>query len=240
MRQTNKWAIVSLLASALVLISASFVRVQADDERDSEQSKIRKGFELASSTHLNLAGKNPALVGLGSYIVNAQADCNGCHTSGGPPNFEYLDGHNPYLLGQGPKQFDPAVYLGGGSDFGAVGPPIGPNGYAGPDIIARNLTPDKNGLAHGHAEGDNTLQQFIQIMRTGKDLDGVHPTCTALFPTPTPVNCIPAPVDGSKLQVMPWPVFGSMSDHELEAIYEYLSALPCVEGGPGEPSPRCK
>jgi hypothetical protein len=234
MREKNKWAVVCLLACALVLVSASFLRLQADDDRDSEQSKIQRGFAIAP-VHLNLAGKNPALVGLGSYIVNAQADCNGCHTAGGPPNFNYAAGHNPYLLNQGPTKTDPDVYLGGGSDFGAVGPPIGPNGYAGPDIIARNLTPDKT----GRAEGGHTLAEFMQIIRMGTDFDKIHPTCTALFPTPTPANCIPPPVDGSKLQVMPWPVFNSMSDRELEAIYEYLSAIPCVEGGPGEPAERC-
>lgn len=234
MRQRSKWTVVSLFAGALVLGSACFLRVQADDDRDSEQSKIRKGFEIAP-VPLNLAGKNPALVGLGSYIVNAQADCNGCHTAGGPPNFNYAAGHNPYFLNQGPKKTDPTVYLGGGSDFGPAIPPTSPDQYVGPDIIARNLTPDKSGLP----EGGHTLAEFMQIIRTGVDLDKVHPTCTAISPTPTPPNCIPAPVDGSRLQVMPWPVFQDMSDHELEAIYEYLSAIPCVEGGPGEPAERC-
>ena len=47
---------------------------------DDDESKIQQGFAIAP-VPLNLAGKDPALVGLGSYIVNAQADCNGCHTS---------------------------------------------------------------------------------------------------------------------------------------------------------------
>jgi len=34
---------------------------------------------------------------------------------------------------------------------------------------------------------------------------------------------------------MPWPVFGQMTDHQIEAIYEYLSAIPCIEG-PAQPS----
>ena len=29
------------------------------------------------------------------------------------------------------------------------------------------------------AEGGNTLSQFKQIIRTGIDLDGIHPNCTA-------------------------------------------------------------
>jgi hypothetical protein len=36
-------------------------------------------------------------------------------------------------------------------------------------------------------------------------------------------------VDGSKLQVMPWPVFQNMTDHQIEAVYEYLSAIPCID-----------
>lgn len=65
-------------------------------------------------------------------------------------------------------------------------------------------------------------------MRMGTDFDHLHPTCTSPTPTPTPANCIPAPVDGSVLQVMPWPTFHNMTDHQLTAIYEYLSAIPCL------------
>ncbi len=42
-------------------------------------------------------------------------------------------------------------------------------------MIARNLTPDKN----GRPEGGHTLSEFKQIMRRGKDFDHIHPTCTA-------------------------------------------------------------
>ena len=28
---------------------------------------------------------------------------------------------------------------------------------------------------------------------------------------------------------MPWPMFHNMTDHQLTAIYEYLSAIPCLE-----------
>jgi hypothetical protein len=41
--------------------------------------------------------------------------------------------------------------------------------------------------------------------------------------------CVPPPVDGSKLQVMPWPIFHNMTNHQIEAIYEYLSAIPCID-----------
>src|SRR5215831_576998 len=71
-------------------------RVRAiDDDDESSESKIRQGFEIAP-VPLNLDGKNRALVGLGSYIVNAQAVCNGCHSAG--PGVQYTPTGNPYLL----------------------------------------------------------------------------------------------------------------------------------------------
>jgi hypothetical protein len=222
MRSTSKWTVVCLLASAIVLLSASFLRVRAEDnDPNSEESKIRRGFEIAP-VPLNLAGKNRALVGLGSYLVNGVNDCNACHNGGSFPDFEYVPGNNPYN-GQ-PKKFNPAVYLAGGQDFGPVGPP------PSPDIITRNLTPDKTGLP----EGGHTFSEFMQIMRTGKDFDHLHPNCSASVTT----NCIPAftGIDGDLLQIMPWPYYQSMTDHDLRAIYEYLSAIPCIEGPPA-PSP---
>ena len=50
--------------------------VQPSHDNDDEDSRIRQGFKIAP-VPLNLRGKNPALVGLGSYIVNAVADCGG-------------------------------------------------------------------------------------------------------------------------------------------------------------------
>jgi hypothetical protein len=189
----------------------------ANAEDRSEEAMVKRGFEIAP-VPLNLAGKNYELVGLGSYLVNAAESCNDCHTSGGPPNFNYASGGNPYF--NQPKKVDPTVYLGGGQDFGPVGPPSNP----GPDIIARNLTPDKTGMA----AGGRTLSEFLTIMTTGKDLDKLHPTCSATVTT----NCIPAPTDGALLQIMPWPAFQSMTQRQLMGIYEYLSAIPCIEGPP--------
>jgi hypothetical protein len=189
----------------------------AQTQDSNEASLIQLGFEIAP-VPLNLAGKNRDLVGLGSYLVNARSDCNSCHNSGGPPNFDFAAGRNPYF-GQ-PKKLDPTVYMGGGQDFGPAGP--------GVEIISRNLTPDKT----GRPEGGHTLTEFKQIIRTGIDFDHLHPTCSGRITT----NCIPAPVDGSLLQIMPWPTFQNMTDHDLDAIYEYLSAIPCIAGPPA-PSP---
>jgi hypothetical protein len=220
------------ILTAIVLsgTSSSSSRLLPEDVRDNkEASLIKLGFEIAP-VPLNLTGKDRDLVGLGSYMVNAVGDCNGCHTGGGPPNFNYTATGNPYF-GQR-AVVDPTVYLSGGTDFGPALPPgfydPGFGGYLGPDIISRNLTPDKT----GRAEGGHTLSEFKQIIRTGIDLDHLHPTCTDISPTPTPANCLPPPNDGSVLQVMPWPTFQYMTDHQLDAIYEYLSSIPCLEGSP--------
>jgi hypothetical protein len=210
--------VVMLLAGMLV----SSPRVQAqrnnDDDNDSTESKIQIGFQIAP-VPLNLAGKDRDLVGLGSYIVNGQADCNGCHSAG--PATEFARGGNPYF-GQ-PEITNPATYLGGGRDFGELIP-----GSGSAHIVSRNLTPDKTGLP----EGGHTFSEFLQIIRHGVDFDHLHPTCTG---SPNP-GCIPPPFNGALLQIMPWPIYKNMTDHDLRAIYEYLSAIPCIAGPPA-PSP---
>jgi hypothetical protein len=205
-----------------------------------EEQLIRIGYRIAP-VPLNLRGKNPDLVGLGSFLVNAVADCNGCHTAGVPPNINYSAGGNPYF--NQPAVVDPSVYLSGGMNFGTVGTPTGPLMYSGPAMITRNLTPDKT----GRAEGGRTLAQFKRIMRHGTDFDHIHPTCTtaqiaqieATTNAANLPNCIPASpgntVDGNLLQVMPWPTFASMTDHQLDAIYEYLSAIPCINNTTSPP-----
>lgn len=203
------------LVLAGVMCTTQSVKAGSDDDDWSEWQKICRGFEIAP-VHLDLNGKNRALVGLGSYIVNAVASCNDCH-SAGPPT-QYSPGGNPYF-GQ-PEKVNPATYLGGGRDFG----PLVPGTV---DIISRNLTPDKTGLP----EGGRSFEQFRQIMRTGVDLDHLHLTCSKTVTT----NCVPPPFDGNLLQIMPWPVLQHLTEHDLRAIYEYLSAIPCVEG-PKDPS----
>lgn len=67
----------------------------------------------------------------------------------------------------------------------------------GPDLVAPGIRPDAQGLPSGLSR-----EAFIQLMRTGQD------------------------ENGRILQVMPWPVYQDMTDRDLSAIYEYLSALP--------------
>jgi hypothetical protein len=205
--------VASLAAIAVGVLLISFKRAEArNDDKYGFDPRVEIGFKIAP-VPLKLAGKDPELVGLGSYLVNAVASCNDCHTSSAAA--EYAPGGNPYF--NQPKVVNAAVYLGGGNDFGPLVP-------GSPDIVSRNLTPDKTGLP----EGGRSLSEFIKIMRTGVDLDHVHPTCSATVTT----NCLPPPFDGDLLQIMPWPILQNMSDHDLIAIYEYLGAVPCVEGPP--------
>ena len=180
-----------LAAAVMGSLMSIPLRTGADDrdghdrnDRDGDASRIRRGFAVAP-VPLNLRGKNRDLVGLGSYIVNAQGGCNDCHTT---PS--YAPGHDPFL-GQ-PLEVNAATYLGGGRFFGPV-------------IVSKNITPDEHGLPAGL-----TRNQFITTLRTGLDEHGV------------------------RLQVMPWPVYGDMTDRDLKAIYEYLTSIPSLPG----PGPR--
>jgi len=112
---------------------------------DTRAREILIGFRIAPVT-LNIRGKSARLVGLGSYIVNAQGGCNDCHT-----HPSYAPGGDPHL-GQ-PEQVNSAQYLAGGTLFGPFKSP--------------NLTPDADGRP-----GGLTLEEFKAAIRTGRDPDG--------------------------------------------------------------------
>ncbi len=182
-------ALVLVLVVVSLVVLAAVVYGQGPQAQDpNTESRIQVGLAIAP-VELDLHGKNRALVGMGSYIVNAQAACNDCHTC---PSF--APGHNPFAGGDG--QVNSANYLAGGVPFGP--------------FVSANLTPDSEGLPAGL-----TFAEFRSALRTGHDPD-----------------------DGSILQVMPWPVFGNMTDHDLLAVYTYLTAIPPAQpgdcSGPGE------
>jgi hypothetical protein len=214
-------ASVTLFAIAVSLMLFKTPRVSAgpESERDQDESKVEIGLSIAP-VHLNFERRDRRLVGLGSYIVNAHADCNGCHSQG--PATEYVGPGNPYLLSPpdgpytGTPQVNAATYLGGGRDFG----PFGSKSEL-LHLYSRNLTPDKT----GRPAGGRTFEQFLTILRTGKDYDQVHPNCTGA-PDGT---CLLPPFNGDVLQVMPWPVHQNMTESDIRAIYEYLSAIPCID-----------
>jgi hypothetical protein len=96
--------------------------------------------------------------------------------------------------------------------FLGVGDAFGP-------FVARNLTPDAGGKP-----GGLTWTEFLKTMRDGTDLKSLPPHVAGL---------------PGLLQVMPWPEYRHMTTETLRAIYDYLSVIPCVEGGPGQSPNRC-
>lgn len=189
---------VSPLLVALCLLALLTGRGYGQGQGSSdEHSRIQAGFAIAP-VPLDLKGKNKALVGLGSYIVNGQGDCAGCHST---PT--YAEGGDPHL-GQ-PEEISQDTYLSGGGDL------FGP-------FVPRNLTPNASGEPAGLS-----LDEFMETIRTGRDMKNRAPH-------------VPGEGDNDLLQVMPWPVFRKMSDRELQAIYEYLSAIPCIPGREGVPA----
>ena len=176
---------VAVGCTAMFVVTLGWVLSAADGKskgqdvlnNNRERARIDQGFEIAP-VPLRFKGLDPDLVGLGSYLVNATAGCNDCHTW---PN--YAPEGDPFK-GQA-KQVNVTHYLAGGRDFGP--------------FVSRNLT---------RVPEAHTVEVFISMMRTGLD--------------PHPQIHPPIPL----LQVMPWPVYQDMSDHDLRAIYEYLAAIP--------------
>jgi hypothetical protein len=82
-------AALALVVLVEVLITSRHGQASGQNAANDEASKIQRGFAIAP-VPLKLDGKNRALVGLGSYIVNAQGDCNGCHSPG--PETEFAQG----------------------------------------------------------------------------------------------------------------------------------------------------
>jgi hypothetical protein len=196
-------------------------RVRADS--NSTDSRIQIGFNIAP-VKLNMKGLNPALVGVGSYIVNAQGDCNGCHTS---PDYGPEYSTDPTLVGNAaPGVVNAAAYLGGGTYFATF--------PGGANIFSRNLTPDIT----GRPEGGHTLAEFMNIMRTGHDYDLAHPFCPAVGAEGCILGPPTTPINANVLQIMPWPTYSHMSDNDLQAIYEYLKAIPCIAHPGPVPLPK--
>ena len=148
-------AVAAALMLALAIRGGKQVRADETDDWDNEGSRIQRGYDI-TPVPLDLTGKNRALVGLGSYYVNAVTSCADSHT-----NFpQYAPGGNPFL-GQ-PKEINVANYLRGGRPF----PAADPTGVENP-IRSRSLRPE-DGLPAGL-----TFDEFVDVMRNGTDYD--HP-----------------------------------------------------------------
>ena len=83
-------AAVVILFATVTILSNSPLKGDDNDRDKREADEIQIGFSI-SPVRLDLRDKDPELVGLGSYIVNAQGGCNDCHTC---PS--YAPGHNPF------------------------------------------------------------------------------------------------------------------------------------------------
>ncbi len=183
----------AVVFSLMLVLTVVLIReMSAQAPAPADESLVKQGLAIAP-VPLDLRGKNRALVGLGSYLVNAVSECNDCHTR---PYYEL--GGNPFK-GQ-PEGINTQNYLTGGNQFGP--------------FTSANITPNPvTGLPAGL-----TLNEFLNLMRTGETDD--HPAL------------------GPVLQVMPWPTFRKMTDRDLRAIYEYLSAIPSRPDNPN-PGPCC-
>jgi hypothetical protein len=204
-----------------------------------DEARIAQGYKINPAA-LNLTGLDPKKVGIGSYWVNSAGNCDGCHGGVyGPTPGQFTAAENPANLpvslggtytGKAtyngaipydpPATENPAAFLAGGNNFNPSGAcdASGMGACGSTEVLARNLTPDFT-TGRPLPEG-NTLEHFKATLRTGHDIQNVGTT-----PGPT---SIAAPADGSKLHIMPWPALGSATDYDLESIYEYLAAIPCI------------
>jgi hypothetical protein len=149
-RTASALALLALAASLIIPLRAND---RDDDRRDlARDFRVRIGFHI-SPVPLDLKQKNPALVGLGSYLVNATGGCNDCHTW---PN--YAPGGDPFQ-GQ-PEKINVQKYLAGGREFPTPGG----------TFISKNITPDENGRP-----GGLTRREFLSLIRTGHDPDSPDP-----------------------------------------------------------------
>jgi hypothetical protein len=219
----------------------------ADDD-----ARVAEGLAI-SPVGLDLTDLDVKKVGVGSYWINSAGNCSGCHasynlgnggaggqytTDGNPQNlpttvaggtYAFASVINPY---EPPAIINAAGYMGGGSNFGSGAcDPSGLGGCGAKDVIVRNLTPDWS-TGHPLPEG-NTLEHFKETLRTGHDFQKVGLNCSPIGPG-VPPNCVTAPSDGTKLQIMPWPALAGLTEYDLESLYEYLTAIPCISNAGSE------
>ena len=132
----------ALWACGLSIAAAGGAWAGERDDRG-DQSQVKRGYAIVPpGVTLDLHGKNRALVGLGSYIVNSSG-CIDCHS-----HPTYAPGGDPFR-GE-PEIVNAAQYLSGGRQFGP--------------FTSANLTPDATGKPAGL-----TLAEFLAIMHTGHD-----------------------------------------------------------------------
>ena len=151
---TMKYKLVAIAAISTGLMGAAFDTPADESDVTSNATRARIGFQIAPVA-LDLRNRNRELVGIGSYIVNAQGGCNDCHT-----HPSYMPGGDPFM-GE-PEVINSEQYLTGGRQFGP--------------FTSLNLTPDQWGRPAGL-----TFWEFKNAIRTGLDPDGPRPPLPPLL-----------------------------------------------------------
>ncbi len=150
--------LLAMLAIPLVVVHADGDATSATSSHVAAVNEIQRGYEIVpQGVQLNVAGKNRALVGLGSYVVNTTG-CNDCHT-----HPSYLPTGDPF---KGfPEMINFQQYMTGGRQFGPV--------------TSSNITPDGTGKPAGL-----TREEFIQTLRTGHNPHDPPGTILQVMPWP--------------------------------------------------------
>ncbi len=205
--------------------------------------RIAAGY-AASPVPMDLTGKDPLQVGIGAYIVNTVGVCNHCHSAnqyykaGFPITTSDHSGQtgNPYFLpaplgpyafpvtqrrdGGALFQIDTTTFVAGGQNFGSVD--------------SKNLTPTVNASPTSYApylavyaEGGIDWITYWAVLHNGVDIDQLFSQCGSGGP-PGPNGCAKSPTNAALLQVMPWPTVRQLTDSDLNAVWQYLSAIPCT------------
>ena len=193
--------------------------------------RIAAGY-AASPVPLNLTGKNQAQVGIGSYIVNTHR------------RLQPLPQPTPSMSRRG-NPYD-------------LPPPNGPytgkivNGKASsPSIKRRSWPAARNSVRCLQQEPDSphripTSQArprkpptmrlggidwptFWGVLHNGTDIDKILLSANGVQPGP---HYVRRPANDALLQVMPWPAVRHLTDSDLNAVWQYLSAIPCTSNNP--------
>jgi hypothetical protein len=166
---------------------------------------------LAAPTGLH--GQDRALFGRGSYLANAVAGCNDCHTN---PD------RDPVSL-----RINTAGYLAGGAVFD-VPPPLAPLIHQ-----TRTMSEDLTGAMHGffHEPG-TTFDVFEQLIMTGTHVDEVPPTPLG-FPMPwrTYRNMVHEDLEAIFTYVANVPARTGANDKATQPLARYCAAdVDCLTG----------
>jgi hypothetical protein len=226
-----------LAAATAVLVGGILISPRFASALDQQtKERIAAGYKM-SQVPLDLKGKDPLQVGVGSYIVNGTGVCNHCHSVNQYYKAEYPQNQadkvgNPYFLpalygpylgsivdGKATFIIDHSTFVAGGQNFGAV--------------RSKNLTASPNGNVATptastpyYGAGGIDWITFWGVLHNGVDIDQLLTQCKA-GSTTEPAGCTPAPTNAYVLQVMPWPAVRLLTDGDLNAVWQYLSSIPC-------------